>query len=164
MRQILNLIVQIKKDGFYSDVTKCGSYYECRDGVTSSGDCVGNYEWNSELTKCDHPKNSDCTKFKKQILPNSTAVPPSNLTDNSKETTTTENIIDEVISTTTANVVDVISTTTENVVEEISKTTENNDENISTTTENAVEEISRPTEKSIEETTDGEGQSTTGKN
>ena len=89
-----------RSDGFYSDVTKCGSYYECRNEVASSGDCVGNYEWNSETNQCDVPQNSDCTK--KKLLPNSTATPPSNLTDYSRETTTIKNDETEDITTTTS--------------------------------------------------------------
>ena len=54
---------------------------------------MGNYEWNSEKNQCDVPRNSDCTK-RKQMLPNSTAIPPSNLTDYAQETTTTEQISD----------------------------------------------------------------------
>ena len=96
-----------KKNGFYSDLSKCGSYYECKDGVASSGDCVGNYEWSTELNRCDKPANSDCTK-RKQLLPNSTAG-PSNLTDHSRETPSTTEL----------------PSTTENSADEISKAIEN---------------------------------------
>lgn len=102
-----------RKDGFYSDLSKCGSYWQCKEGIASSGDCVGNYEWSTELNRCDKPENSDCTK-RKQLLPNSTAG-PSNLTDHSREIPSTTELSGDVPSTTES---DLESTTHAN---EISK-------------------------------------------
>lgn len=107
-----------KKDGFYSDLSNCRSYYQCTNGIASSGDCVGNYEWNSDLNKCDNPKNSDCTK-RKQMLPNSTAIPPSNLTDHSKETTTIKEEVKNPI--TTENSIDLTTVESTTIKDDISE-------------------------------------------
>lgn len=139
-----------KADGFYSDLSKCGSYYECRDGVSAAGECVGNYEWNSQINKCDVPKNSDCTRKKQEILPNSTATPPSNLTDHSKEPTTTAQ---DVYSSTSADEIEIttkaIEITTESGKTE-SSTEKKKDEEIEPTTDKE-DEIQTTTEKQKDE-------------